>query len=269
MARAAKTEVRHNYNCYNLENDSSYTHARFTRSQVDEVNLPAQNLFVGSSRLFQLKRTTAKLRLDAMRALVVVLKSLFESIEGKIEPNQSGGDQSETTTTAQPSPSASDELEPDDDSEPTNPPTNGTNGTNGHPPATRNTQQSIVEIYDSKKKLKAQQEEAVLRFNHSPKTGIKYAAECGLVDGKNPTDVARYLIENKDNFDKTQIGDYLGREREYQGGFCFQVLHSYCDLLDFTGLVFDDAIRHYLAGFRLPGEAQKIDRIMEKVRLLY
>ena len=29
-------------------------------------------------------------------------------------------------------------------------------------------------------------------------------------------------------------------------------------------MVFDDAIRHYLAGFRLPGEAQKIDRIMEK-----
>lgn len=27
---------------------------------------------------------------------------------------------------------------------------------------------------------------------------------------------------------------------------------------------FDEAIRHFLSGFRLPGEAQKIDRMMEK-----
>jgi brefeldin A-inhibited guanine nucleotide-exchange protein len=42
------------------------------------------------------------------------------------------------------------------------------------------------------------------------------------------------------------------------------VLHEYVDMIDFQSLAFDDAIRHFLAGFRLPGEAQKIDRIMEK-----
>jgi brefeldin A-inhibited guanine nucleotide-exchange protein len=35
-------------------------------------------------------------------------------------------------------------------------------------------------------------------------------------------------------------------------------------MLDLKDLLFDDAIRYYLSGFRLPGEAQKIDRIMEK-----
>lgn len=35
-------------------------------------------------------------------------------------------------------------------------------------------------------------------------------------------------------------------------------------MMDFKGMRFDDAIRHYLSGFRLPGEAQKIDRMMEK-----
>mmetsp|Transcript_28727 Transcript_28727/g.47555 ORF Transcript_28727/g.47555 Transcript_28727/m.47555 type:complete len:1239 (+) Transcript_28727:3-3719(+) len=35
-------------------------------------------------------------------------------------------------------------------------------------------------------------------------------------------------------------------------------------MMDFTGLPFDDGIKYYLSGFRLPGEAQKIDRIMEK-----
>lgn len=43
-----------------------------------------------------------------------------------------------------------------------------------------------------------------------------------------------------------------------------QVLHEYVDMMDFGNLPFDAAIRHFLHGFRLPGEAQKIDRIMEK-----
>lgn len=43
-----------------------------------------------------------------------------------------------------------------------------------------------------------------------------------------------------------------------------EVLHEYVDMMDFKGMRFDDAIRHYLSGFRLPGEAQKIDRMMEK-----
>lgn len=34
--------------------------------------------------------------------------------------------------------------------------------------------------------------------------------------------------------------------------------------MDFTGLDFDDALRHFMSKFRLPGEAQKIDRIMER-----
>lgn len=41
-------------------------------------------------------------------------------------------------------------------------------------------------------------------------------------------------------------------------------MHSYVDAMDFTGLKFDDAIRMFLLDFRLPGEAQKIDRLMEK-----
>jgi Sec7 domain len=43
-----------------------------------------------------------------------------------------------------------------------------------------------------------------------------------------------------------------------------QVMHAYIDAMDFSGLKFDDAIRMFLLDFRLPGEAQKIDRLMEK-----
>lgn len=41
-------------------------------------------------------------------------------------------------------------------------------------------------------------------------------------------------------------------------------MHAYVDSFDFQGMEFDEAIRAFLQGFRLPGEAQKIDRIMEK-----
>jgi brefeldin A-inhibited guanine nucleotide-exchange protein len=41
-------------------------------------------------------------------------------------------------------------------------------------------------------------------------------------------------------------------------------MHAYVDSKDFGGMEFDEAIRSFLSGFRLPGEAQKIDRLMEK-----
>jgi len=124
--------------------------------------------------------------------------------------------------------------------------------------------ENFVEIYDTKKKLQTEQMEVMLRFNQKPAHGLAYAAKCGHLDLDYPADVARFLLQNKDKLDKTQIGDYLGREVDYKDGFCLQVLHFYVEQLDFTKMLFDDAIRYYLSGFRLPGEAQKIDRIMEK-----
>lgn len=59
---------------------------------------------------------------------------------------------------------------------------------------------------------------------------------------------------------QAMIGEYLGQHEE----FPLAVMHAYVDSMKFTGLKFDTAIREFLKGFRLPGEAQKIDRIMEK-----
>ena len=41
-------------------------------------------------------------------------------------------------------------------------------------------------------------------------------------------------------------------------------MYAYVDQIDFGGMEFVAALRHLLAKFRLPGESQKIDRIMEK-----
>ena len=46
-------------------------------------------------------------------------------------------------------------------------------------------------------------------------------------------------------------------------------MYTYVDLLDFEGTEFVPALRKFLEGFRLPGEAQKIDRLMEKFAARY
>jgi Sec7-like guanine-nucleotide exchange factor len=42
------------------------------------------------------------------------------------------------------------------------------------------------------------------------------------------------------------------------------IMHAFVDMLDFSSLTFTEAVRLYLQSFRLPGEAQKIDRFMLK-----
>ena len=59
---------------------------------------------------------------------------------------------------------------------------------------------------------------------------------------------------------KSAIGEYLGDG----DAFNIQVMHSFIDMFDFGNMAFVQALRTFLQSFRLPGEAQKIDRIMEK-----
>jgi brefeldin A-inhibited guanine nucleotide-exchange protein len=48
-----------------------------------------------------------------------------------------------------------------------------------------------------------------------------------------------------------------------------EVMYSYVDQHDFYGMEIVPALRLFLEGFRLPGEAQKIDRLMEKFAARY
>nr|GEZ62578.1 HOPM interactor 7 [Tanacetum cinerariifolium] len=51
--------------------------------------------------------------------------------------------------------------------------------------------------------------------------------------------------------------------------FPLVVKHAYADSMNFSEMKFHTAIREFLRGFRLPGEAQKIDRIMENLAERY
>ncbi|XP_073901100.1 cytohesin-1 isoform X8 [Castor canadensis] len=95
------------------------------------------------------------------------------------------------------------------------------------------------------------------KFNMDPKKGIQFLIENDLL--KNTCeDIAQFLYKGE-GLNKTAIGDYLGERDEFN----IQVLHAFVELHEFTDLNLVQALRQFLWSFRLPGEAQKIDRMME------
>ncbi|XP_052182190.1 brefeldin A-inhibited guanine nucleotide-exchange protein 5 isoform X2 [Diospyros lotus] len=112
--------------------------------------------------------------------------------------------------------------------------------------------------FEKVKAHKSTVEAAVSEFNRKSGKGIEYLISNRLVEN-TPASVAQFL-RNTPHLDKAMIGDYLGQHEE----FALAVMHAYVDSMNFSEMKFDSAIREFLKGFRLPGEAQKIDRIMEK-----
>ncbi|KAK7291769.1 hypothetical protein RIF29_07169 [Crotalaria pallida] len=118
--------------------------------------------------------------------------------------------------------------------------------------------EDVSNDFEKAKAHKSTLEAAIAEFNRKPLKGVEYLISNKLVDN-TPASVAQFL-KNTPNLDKATIGDYLGQHED----FPLAVMHAYVDSMKFSGMKFDTAIREFLKGFRLPGEAQKIDRIMEK-----
>ncbi|CAF5022892.1 unnamed protein product, partial [Rotaria sp. Silwood1] len=102
-------------------------------------------------------------------------------------------------------------------------------------------------------------EKGIDLFNQNSKKGLSYLYEKNLLNNE-PEDIAQFFHSYQDILDKTIIGDCLGNEDNHFK----QIMYAYVDQLDFTNMEFLAALRKFLSGFRLPGEAQKIDRLMEK-----
>jgi brefeldin A-inhibited guanine nucleotide-exchange protein len=81
-------------------------------------------------------------------------------------------------------------------------------------------------------------------------------------------DVTAFLRIHHDVLDEVSIGDYLG---EGDSDFKLQVRLTYIRAMAFVGMTFEGALRHFLTagGFRLPGEAQKIERLVEAFAQTY
>ena len=101
--------------------------------------------------------------------------------------------------------------------------------------------------------------EAISLFNISIKKGMHALNEGGYVDSSNASSVAALFHSNK-SCSKLHVGEYIGDHHDFNK----KVMAAYIDLFDFRGLDLVAAMRRLLAAFQLPGEAQKIDRIIEK-----
>ena len=111
---------------------------------------------------------------------------------------------------------------------------------------------------EAMKASKTEYQSAIALFNAKPKKGVAAMQNLSRC-GKTPAAVAAFLRDAND-LDKTAVGEYLGERDEG----CLAVMHAYVDAMDFSEMALDEAIRAFLSGFRLPGESQKIDRLMEK-----
>ena len=117
--------------------------------------------------------------------------------------------------------------------------------------ATRALDASKVEIFEA--------------FNNKPKDGIKRIKDIceanGLDDDATRAQIASFLIEHQGNLNPASVGDYLsGPEEENKA-----VLGHFAGGLApaMKGADYTTALREYLKSFELPGESQKIDRMVE------
>ncbi|TRY78949.1 hypothetical protein DNTS_018827 [Danionella cerebrum] len=101
------------------------------------------------------------------------------------------------------------------------------------------------------------------KFNMDPKKGIQFLLENDLLQ-QTPEDIAQFLYKGE-GLNKTVIGDYLGERDEFN----IRVLQAFVELHEFADLNLVQALRQFLWSFRLPGEAQKIDRMMEAFAARY
>ncbi|XP_076597020.1 brefeldin A-inhibited guanine nucleotide-exchange protein 2 [Chaetodon auriga] len=119
------------------------------------------------------------------------------------------------------------------------------------------------EQYEVIKQQKDIIEHGIELFNKKPKRGIQYLQDQGML-GATAEDISQFLHQ-EDRLDTTQVGEFLGENIKFNK----EVMYCYVDQLDFCGRDFVSALRAFLEGFRLPGEAQKIDRLMEKFAARY
>jgi len=111
----------------------------------------------------------------------------------------------------------------------------------------------------SRHKLSAQDknlQQAAKQFNLDPDKGLKILEDKGFIK-LEPLSIAQFLLSHG-RLSKKQIGIYLGGREDFNQ----DVLKAFVSLHVFTNLLLVQALRQFLWSFRLPGEAQQIDRIM-------
>lgn len=95
------------------------------------------------------------------------------------------------------------------------------------------------------------------KFNDKPKAGIAFLASNGIIaNPDDPMQIARFL-KSTTHISKKVLGEFLTK-KDNPG-----LLKAFIELFDFDGKRIDEALRELLTSFRLPGESQLIERIVD------
>lgn len=95
-------------------------------------------------------------------------------------------------------------------------------------------------------------------FNESPKLGIKALQEKGFIKSSEDHDeLASFFFERSSRVNKKVLGEFLAKPSNSD------LLVKFMSFFQFEGLRVDEALRILLKTFRLPGESQQIERIVE------
>lgn len=114
----------------------------------------------------------------------------------------------------------------------------------------------IAEELVARKARKKEIVEAIDAFNVNPKVGIQRFLSGGLIKDTSPTEIGSFLFKSS-RINKAKLGEFLSKPAN------LPALKAYTAQFDFDGKRVDMALRQYLSAFRLPGESQQIERVME------
>ncbi|OQR85972.1 hypothetical protein ACHHYP_11123 [Achlya hypogyna] len=120
-----------------------------------------------------------------------------------------------------------------------------------------------AEVLQQRKQSKKRYSLAADKFHNEPKNWVAYAQQLELLPNPVTPEAVATFFHTTPGLDKTKIGEYLGEGPEEKYPFHALVRDAYAGMFDFKNTTLDQALRLYLSKFRLPGEAQKIDRMME------
>ena len=101
-------------------------------------------------------------------------------------------------------------------------------------------------------------------FNAKPKKGVKELEKLGLLEKDGTVEeraaVLGHFLRNTSGLDKTKIGEFIGGGDDEASE---QLRKAYVSTFNVDGRSVVSSLRMFLGNFRLPGEAQQIDRILQ------
>ncbi|EER19709.1 guanyl-nucleotide exchange factor, putative [Perkinsus marinus ATCC 50983] len=106
---------------------------------------------------------------------------------------------------------------------------------------------------------------AAQAFNSSPSKCVPTLQSLGLLSDPVTAKAFAHFCRHTPGLDMKILGEFLAKRQDFNGEIRKEFMHSF----KFAGMPVVEALRLMLATFRLPGEAQEIERIVESFSLAY